>query len=112
LIGDAAHVVHPLAGQGANLGFADAVSLAQVMLEAGSRGRDIGRLDVLRRFERWRRSENLSMLGMLDVLHGLFSSESEFLRRIRGLGLDAVDRQDWLKHLLARRALGVQVVKP
>jgi 2-polyprenyl-6-methoxyphenol hydroxylase-like FAD-dependent oxidoreductase len=52
------------------------------------------------------------MLGMLDVLHGLFSSESEFLRRIRGLGLDAVDRQDWLKHLLARRALGVQVVKP
>lgn len=112
LIGDAAHVVHPLAGQGANLGFADAGSLAQVLLEAAGKGRDIGRLDVLRRFERWRHSENLSMLSMLDVLHGLFSSESELIRRIRGVGLSMVDRRDWLKHFLARRALGRPVGWP
>lgn len=106
LVGDAAHVVHPMAGQGANLGFGDAWTLARVVLEAGSRGRDIGRRDVLRRYERWRHSDNFSMMRMLDALHGLFSSESGAFQRIRGLGLDLVDTQDWLKRFLARQAMG------
>lgn len=109
LIGDAAHVVHPMAGQGANLGFGDAWSLASVLLRAEGEERDIGRRHVLRRYERWRRSENFSMMRMLDALHGLFSSESVIVRGVRGLGLDAVDRQDWLKHFLARQALGERV---
>ncbi|MGA8261093.1 MAG: UbiH/UbiF/VisC/COQ6 family ubiquinone biosynthesis hydroxylase [Arenicellales bacterium] len=106
LIGDAAHVVHPLAGQGVNLGFGDACSLARVLLEGARKGRDIGRRHVLRRFERWRRSENFSTMRMLDALHGLFSTESTVVHRLRGLGLDVVDHQDWLKHFLTRQALG------
>lgn len=109
LIGDAAHVVHPMAGQGANLGFGDAWSLARVLLEARRAERDIGSRHVLRRYERWRRSENFSMMRMLDALHGLFSSDSRVVRRVRGLGLDMVDHQDWLKHFLARQALGGRV---
>lgn len=106
LIGDAAHVVHPLAGQGANLGFGDARALAQVLTEAAGRGRDIGRRHVLRRYERWRRSENFSMMRTLDALHALFSADSGPVRGMRGLGLELVDGQPWLKHFLARQALG------
>lgn len=109
LIGDAAHVVHPMAGQGANLGFGDAWSLCRVLLEAERAERDIGRRQVLRRYERWRRSENFSMMRLLDALHGLFSSDSAIVRRVRGMGLDLVDHQDWLKHFLARQALGGRV---
>lgn len=109
LIGDAAHVVHPLAGQGANLGFGDAWSLARIVRDAEGNGRDIGQAHVLRRYERWRRSENISMIHMLDALHGLFSTDSGVLRRARGLGLRVVDRQHWLKHYLARQAIGPAV---
>lgn len=109
LIGDAAHVVHPMAGQGANLGFGDAWALASVLLRAESDERDFGRRHVLRRYERWRRSENFSMIRMLDALHTLFSSDSGIVRGVRGRGLDAVDRRTWLKHFLARQALGEQV---
>lgn len=104
LIGDAAHVVHPLAGQGANLGFGDAWSLAQVLLEAQRSGRDIGRQHVLRRYERWRRSENFFMMQMLDALHGMFSSQLAVARGARGLGLKLVDRQQWLKRFFAHQA--------
>lgn len=106
LLGDAAHVVHPLAGQGANLGFADAWSLARVLRDAARRERDIGGLHVLRRYERWRRSDNLAMLRMLDVLHGLFASRSAVVRGVRGVGLNLVDRHDGVKRFLAGQALG------
>lgn len=105
LIGDAAHVVHPLAGQGANLGFGDAWALFRVLEEAEKHGRDIGGRYVLRRYERWRRAENFSMMRMLDVLHALFSSEAAPVRGLRGIGLDLVNGQGWLKHYLARQAL-------
>lgn len=109
LIGDAAHVVHPMAGQGANLGFGDAWSLARVLRAAERSDRDIGRRHLLRRYERWRRSENFSMMRMLDALHGLFSADSRLVRRARGLGLTLVDSQGWLKHFLARQAFGERV---
>lgn len=109
LIGDAAHVVHPMAGQGANLGFGDAWSLARVLRDTERAGRDIGRRHVLRRYERWRRSANFSMMRMLDALYGLFATDSTVVHRARGLGLGMVDRQGWLKHFLARQALGERV---
>lgn len=109
LIGDAAHVVHPMAGQGANLGFGDAWSLARVVRDAEAAERDIGREQVLRRYERWRRSENFSMMRLLDALHGLFATDSRIVQRARGLGLSVVDAQGWLKHFLARQALGERV---
>lgn len=112
LIGDAAHVVHPMAGQGANLGFGDAWSLARVIRDADRGERDIGRRDVLRRYERWRRSENFSMIRMLDALHGLFATESRIVQRARGLGLSMVDGQAWLKHFLAQQALGERMAPP
>lgn len=109
LIGDAAHVVHPMAGQGANLGFGDAWSLARVVSAAARAERDIGRRHVLRRYERWRRAENFSMMRLLDALHGLFSTESRIVEHARGLGLSTVAGQHWLKHFLARQALGERV---
>lgn len=109
LIGDAAHVVHPMAGQGANLGFGDAWSLARVLHDAERGERDIGSRHVLRRYERWRRSESFSMIRMLDALHGLFSTNLRIVRGLRGFGLAAVDRRNWLKHFLARQALGDRV---
>jgi len=106
LIGDAAHVVHPLAGQGANLGFGDAWSLARVVLDAEQAERDFGGRHVLRRYERWRRSENFAMMRMLDALHSLFLSEWGIVRGARGVGLNLVDRQGWLKQFFARQAIG------
>jgi len=70
LVGDAAHVIHPLAGQGVNLGLLDAAALAEVLLEAAAAGRDIGAFKVLRRYERWRKGENLLMLGVMDASSG------------------------------------------
>ncbi|MBI2994638.1 MAG: UbiH/UbiF/VisC/COQ6 family ubiquinone biosynthesis hydroxylase [Gammaproteobacteria bacterium] len=106
LAGDAAHCVHPLAGQGANLGLLDAACLAQVLLAARARGQDIGALEVLRRYERWRRGENGAMLVALDALQKLFGSGSGALQWARNAGLDLVDASDMLKNLIMRLATG------
>jgi 2-octaprenylphenol hydroxylase len=107
LIGDAAHVVHPLAGQGVNLGLMDAAALAEVLLDASADGKDIGSLKVLRRYERWRRGENLLMLGMLDGFKRLFGSTLTPVRLLRNLGLNAADAAAPIKNLMARRAMGL-----
>ncbi len=111
LVGDAAHAVHPLAGQGVNLGFMDCAALVQVMGEAVTQA---GRLDaiadrrVLRRYERWRKSENLLAMGLIDGLNRLFGTSSEMLGWMRRTGLAAVDRSDIAKRLLIERAMGVR----
>jgi 2-octaprenylphenol hydroxylase len=106
LLGDAAHVVHPLAGQGLNLGFLDCAALAEVLGQAGAGGY-FGEHMLLRRYERWRRSENLLAAGALDALERLFSSADPVTRALRAAGLSAVGKAPYLKRRLAQRALGV-----
>ncbi|MBT8143488.1 MAG: UbiH/UbiF/VisC/COQ6 family ubiquinone biosynthesis hydroxylase [Gammaproteobacteria bacterium] len=101
LVGDAAHAIHPLAGQGVNLGFADVRHLAEA-LTAGDPGDHVG----LRRYERKAKSENLVMMATLDALHRLFTSEQPVLSRLRSAGLGLVNRVTPVKQLLIRRALG------
>lgn len=107
LIGDAAHTVHPLAGQGVNLGFLDAASLAEVLLEAQQARRDIGDVAVLRRYERWRKGENLGMVSVTGGFRYLFSNQLPGLSPLRSLGLDLVDAARPLKSALTRRASGL-----
>jgi 2-octaprenyl-6-methoxyphenol hydroxylase len=87
LVGDAAHRCHPVAGQGLNLGIRDAAALAQVIQEAYAKGEDIGDLRVLKRYERWRKTENLAILGFTDFLNRLFSNHWWPLVQVRRLGL-------------------------
>jgi 2-polyprenylphenol 6-hydroxylase len=105
LLGDAAHVVHPLAGQGVNLGFADAAALAQAL--RGMRGhRDFGDASVLRRFERGRAADIMAMRWVTDGLHRLFGAKNPAAARLRNLGLNLTNSIPALKSLLARRAMG------
>jgi 2-octaprenylphenol hydroxylase len=107
LVGDAAHALHPLAGQGVNLGLLDAAVLAEVILLAHTQGRDIGDFGVLRRYERWRKGDNLAMIAALDGFKRLFSNDAAPVRMLRSAGLSAVDRFTPLKHAFARRAMGL-----
>ena len=107
LVGDAAHRIHPLAGQGANLGLLDAASLAEVLERAAAADRDPGALPVLRRYERWRRGENLAMQLAMDGFKHLFGSQSLLLRRLRNSGLRLTDALPPVKRLIMLRAMGV-----
>ncbi|MGO9424171.1 MAG: FAD-dependent monooxygenase [Steroidobacteraceae bacterium] len=106
LVGDAAHAVHPLAGQGLNLGLLDCASLAEVLDAAGSPDL-VGERRLLRRYERWRKSENLLAATAMDGLERLFSSSNPAVARLRAGGLDAVGRLPFLKRQFAQRALGL-----
>jgi 2-octaprenylphenol hydroxylase len=105
LLGDAAHVVHPLAGQGLNLGLLDCAALVEV-LENRADGA-LGDLSVLRRYERWRKSENLVAATAFDGLERLFSLRGSWMSGLRVFGLDVVGGVPWLRRALARRALGL-----
>ncbi|MDE2195981.1 MAG: UbiH/UbiF/VisC/COQ6 family ubiquinone biosynthesis hydroxylase [Gammaproteobacteria bacterium] len=107
LVGDAAHALHPLAGQGMNLGFLDAAALAEVIQDAQVRHRDIGDLGVLRRYERWRKGDNLIMSIALDGFKRLFGNELPALQLLRDTGLRAVDRFTPLKSAFMKRAMGL-----
>lgn len=107
LVGDAAHVVHPLAGQGVNMGFLDAAALAQVVVEARRARRDFGRAYELRRYERWRRGDNTIMANSLHGLKYLFGTGNETVAWARSLGLDLVDELKPVKKLFMRQAAGM-----
>jgi 2-octaprenylphenol hydroxylase len=112
LIGDAAHRVHPLAGQGVNLGFADSAALAEVILDAFARGRDPGGLTALRRYERWRKGDNLAMLALTDALNRLFRAKTPMLRRLGDAGLRVVNAAGPAKHWLMTQAVGLRADLP
>jgi 2-octaprenylphenol hydroxylase len=107
LVGDAAHTIHPLAGQGVNLGFLDCASLVQVLGQAVSDGEEYSGLRVLRRYERWRRSENALMMGACDGLNRLFAGKGMALAAARRLGMSFVAGQPLLRRALVQRALGL-----
>jgi 2-octaprenyl-6-methoxyphenol hydroxylase len=112
LAGDAAHGIHPIAGQGLNLGFKDAAALAETVVEAARLGLDIGSLTVLQRYEQWRRFDTVQMGVTTDVLNRLFSNDSTPLRALRDLGLGIVDRMPRLKDFFINQASGKGARQP
>ncbi|WP_428648081.1 ubiquinone biosynthesis hydroxylase [Roseibium sp.] len=106
LIGDAAHGIHPIAGQGLNLGFKDVAALAEVLIDARRLGQDVGGFDVLERYQRWRRFDTFQMGVVTDVLNRLFSNDNDLLRAARDFGLGLVDRMPGLKTHFIKEAAG------
>lgn len=107
LIGDAAHVIHPIAGQGLNLGLKDVATLAETIIDAVRLGEDHGSLGVVERYQRLRRPDTALMVMATDSLNRLFSNDSASLRAVRDLGLGVVDRLPILKSALIQQAAGV-----
>jgi 2-octaprenyl-6-methoxyphenol hydroxylase len=106
LIGDAAHIIHPIAGQGLNMGLRDVAALAEAVADAARLGLDIGAADVLERYQRWRRFDTMTMGVATDGLNRLFSNSSDVLRLARDLGLGIVERLPALKGVFIREAAG------
>ncbi len=108
LIGDAAHVIHPLAGQGLNLGLKDVAALTETLIDAMRLGLDPGSPDVLERYQQWRRFDTSLMAAVTDNLNRLFSNDAPPLRALRDLGLGLVDRMSPIKDALISRAAGLE----
>lgn len=106
LVGDAAHGIHPIAGQGLNLGFRDVMALAGLVIPAVQAGEDPGAPALLRQYQRQRRPDNLLMLAATDLLDRLFSTDNPVLRLARDLGIAGVHRMPGLKRLFMRQAMG------
>ncbi len=107
LVGDAAHAMHPIAGQGLNMGFRDVAALAELLDDAKQRREDLGDARLLARYQRWRRFDNTLMLAMTDGLNRLFSNDIAPIRLARDLGLAGVNRMPPLKRLFMRHAMGI-----
>jgi 2-octaprenyl-6-methoxyphenol hydroxylase len=107
LIGDAAHAIHPIAGQGLNLGIRDVAALAEILVDAARLGLDIGQRDQLVRYERWRRFDATALVAVTDGLNRLFSNDLAPVRAVRDLGLATVDRLPGVKRLFMRHAMGL-----
>jgi 2-octaprenyl-6-methoxyphenol hydroxylase len=106
LIGDAAHIIHPIAGQGLNMGLRDVAALAEAVADAARLGLDVGGDDVLKRYQRWRRFDTMTMSVATDGLNRLFSNRSDALRLFRDIGLGVVERIPALKRVFIREAAG------
>jgi 2-octaprenyl-6-methoxyphenol hydroxylase len=107
LLGDAAHMIHPIAGQGLNLGLRDVAALAEAMVDAARLGLDCGGATVLERYQQWRRFDTLSMGLATDGINRLFSNRSDVLRLARDIGLGMVERLPALKELFIHEAAGI-----
>jgi 2-octaprenylphenol hydroxylase len=106
LIGDAAHTIHPLAGQGVNMGLLDAVCLVDIVVAACEKNQDFAAYHRLRRFERSRKSDNLIMLTFVSALKSLFGSETKTLKHLRNSGLNLTNQLDFVKNFFVNYAVG------
>jgi 2-octaprenyl-6-methoxyphenol hydroxylase len=112
LVGDAAHVIHPIAGQGLNLGIRDAAALVDCVVDAARLGLDVGGEDVLERYQRWRRFDTVAMGMATDGLNRLFSNDSDAIRVVRDVGLGLVERLPFAKRFFIREAAGLTGAVP
>lgn len=108
LVGDAAHTINPLAGQGVNIGLLDAAALAEVLLDAVAKGENVGDVAVLKRYEKMRRAENLKMMTVMDVFYSVFSNDILPVKFLRNLGLGLAERVTPAKHKVMRGAMGLE----
>tara|TARA_R110001606_G_C15404643_1_gene654150 strand:+ start:27244 stop:28458 length:1215 start_codon:yes stop_codon:yes gene_type:complete len=112
LVGDAAHTIHPLAGQGVNIGLLDAATLAEIVLEAHGKGRNIGSLHTLNKYQRRRKADNLIMQLTMDAFKRVFGSDIAPIRWTRRFGLQTVNKQGLLKKLFMSQAAGYRFANP
>lgn len=108
LVGDSAHSVHPLAGQGANMGILDAAALAELVLHARAVGLSIAGSHILRKYERWRKGDNMAMMMGMDSLNRIFGYELPGLGQLRSLGMNIINREMHLKNFFNRYAMGLR----
>jgi len=112
LVGDAAHTIHPLAGQGVNIGLLDAASLSEIVINAASRGRDIGSRHTLQKYQRQRRADNVLMQLSMDMFKRVFTNPIAPIKWLRQVGLKHVNRTTWLKNLFMRQAASRHFAQP
>jgi 2-octaprenyl-3-methyl-6-methoxy-1,4-benzoquinol hydroxylase len=108
LIGDSAHTINPLAGQGVNIGLLDAAALAEVIVDAHSAGRDFASLSVLKQYEKRRKMDNLLMMTAMDAFYRVFSNDFRPVKLLRNLGLGLADKFGPAKHRIIRHAMGLE----
>ncbi|MCL1079769.1 FAD-dependent oxidoreductase [Parashewanella spongiae] len=112
LAGDAAHTIHPLAGQGVNLGFLDSASIIETLSELKLQGKDLGEYQNLRQLERWRKAEAIEMIAAMESIKRLFSGDNIFKKALCDFGLNFVDKFEILKTVFAKQALGQKARLP
>ena len=105
-IGDSAQAIHPLAGQGLNLGFRDVASLVDILLKGKKLGLDLGSNHLLKQYESWRSFDRISLATYTDFINALFSNDNFYLKTLRELGMNALDKSDLLKSFFVKEAAG------
>lgn len=112
LVADAAHGIHPIAGQGLNIGLRDIAELAALLVKAKEEGRDIGSSDILETYQKARRLDNMAMAGATDTLNKLFSNDLSSVRILRKLGLRAIQRVPAARRFFMKQAMGASGLLP